>query len=84
MYEVTTDEQSQAQIDALPADALAPFAEARAVLELVPWNGLPYHRRQPDSSMRTLTFGPSGEGKIVYLILEDQCRVDLLVVLWLA
>lgn len=32
--------------------------------------------------MRTLTFGPQGEGKIVYLILEDQRRVDLLVVLW--
>ncbi len=36
MYEVTTDEQSQQQIDALPADALAPFAEARAALELAP------------------------------------------------
>jgi hypothetical protein len=34
--------------------------------------------------MRTLVFGPSSEGKIVYLILEDQRRVDLLVVLWLA
>ena len=30
-----------------------------------------------------MTFGPHGEGKTVYLILEDQCRVDLLVVLWL-
>jgi hypothetical protein len=84
VYEVTTDEQSQPQIEALPADALAPFAEARAVLELAPWNGRPYHRRQPDGPMRTLTFGPNGEGKAVYLILEDQRRVDLLVVLWLA
>lgn len=84
MYEVTTDEQSQPQIEALPAAALAPFAEARAALELAPWNGRPYHRRTPDSPMRTLTFGPHGEGKIVYLILEDQRRVDLLVVLWLA
>jgi hypothetical protein len=33
--------------------------------------------------MRTLTFGPHGEGDIVYLILEDQRRVDNLVVLWL-
>lgn len=83
MYEVTTDEQSQDQIDALPADALAPFAEARATLELAPWNGRPYHRREPDSPMRTLTFGPHGEGKTVYLILEDQRSVDILVVLWL-
>lgn len=34
MYRVTTDEQSQPQVDALPADALAPFAEARTVLEV--------------------------------------------------
>jgi len=84
VYEVTTDEQSQPQIDALPAAALAPFAESRATLELAPWNGQPYHRRRPDSPMRTLTFGPHGEGKIVYLILENQRRVYLLVVLWLA
>jgi hypothetical protein len=83
VYEVTTDEQSQDQIDALPAYALAPFAEARATLELAPWHGRPYHRREPDSPMRTLTFGPHGEGKTVYLILEDQRRVDILVVLWL-
>ncbi len=34
--------------------------------------------------MRTLTFGAHGAGKIVYLILEDQRRVDVLVVMWLA
>ncbi len=84
MYEVTTDEQSQAQIDAVPAEALAPLAEARATLELAPWNGRPYHRRRPASPMRALRFGPHGEGDIVYLILEDQRRVDILVVLWLA
>jgi hypothetical protein len=83
VYEVTTDKQSQAQIDALPADALAPVAEARTALELAPWNGRPYHPRQPHSPMRTLTFGPHGEGKTVYLILENQRRVDILVVLWL-
>lgn len=27
MYTVTTDDQSQQQVDALPADALVPFAE---------------------------------------------------------
>ncbi|OZM83761.1 hypothetical protein [Pseudonocardia sp. MH-G8] len=84
MYEITTDEQSRQQIDALPADALAPFTEARAVLELVPWNGAPYHRNRPESPMRALTFGPNREGDIVYLVLEDRRRVDILVVLWLA
>ncbi|MGH3916962.1 MAG: hypothetical protein ACRDTC_26660 [Pseudonocardiaceae bacterium] len=84
MYEVTTDEQSQQQIEALPAEALAPFAEARLALELAPWNGTPYHKHRPGSPMRALTFGPNGQGDLVYLILEDQRRVDILVVLWLA
>jgi hypothetical protein len=34
--------------------------------------------------MRTLTFGPRNEGKVACLILEDQRRVDILLVLWLA
>jgi hypothetical protein len=84
VYKSTTDERSQHQIDALPAEALAPFAEARATIELAPWHGQPYHSRAPDSPMRTWTFGPHGEGDIVYLILEEQRRVDLLVVTWLA
>ena len=37
MYTVTTDDQSQQQVDALLAEALAPFAEARAMLEVAPW-----------------------------------------------
>ena len=34
--------------------------------------------------MRTYTFGPNGEGLVVYLILEDQRRVDLINILWVA
>ena len=30
-----------------------------------------------------MAFGPSGEGMITYLILEDQRRVDILDVLWI-
>jgi len=84
VYKVTTDEQSQPQIEALPTDALAPFAEACVALELAPWNGAPYHRNRPDSPMRTLAFGPNGEGDVVYLVLEEERRVDILVVLWLS
>ncbi len=83
MYTVTTDEQSQQQVEALPAKALAPFAEARATLEVAPWNGAPYHKHRPGSPMRALTFGPAGQGDIVYLILDDRRRVDILVVVWL-
>lgn len=83
MYEVTTDEVSQQQIDALPADALAAFAEVRVVLEVAPWNGTPYHRSKPATPMRRMVFGAHGQGDVVYLILEDQRRVDLLDVLWM-
>jgi hypothetical protein len=47
VYRITTDEQSQPQVEALPPAALAPFAEARTVLEVAPWNGAPYNRPAP-------------------------------------
>jgi hypothetical protein len=82
LYTVTADGQSQQQIDALPAEALTPLTEARAALEVAPWHGAPYHKQ--DSPMRALTtFGPAGQGDIVYLILEDLRRADILVVVWL-
>ncbi len=83
MYTVTTDETSRPQVDALPPEALIPFAEARTVLEVAPWNGRPYHRSKPDSPVRTLSFGPDGQSGLVYLVLEDQRRVDLLLVVWM-
>jgi hypothetical protein len=83
LYTVTTDNQSQQQIEALPAEALALFAEACAVLEVAPWSGVPYNKRKPGSPMRALTFGPDGQGDVVYLILDDLRRVDILVVIWL-
>ena len=83
MYRVTTDEKSQLQIDALPPEALAPFAEARAVVEIAPWNGDSLNDDNPDAPVRTLAFGPAHRGLVTYLILDDQRRVDLLDVLWL-
>jgi hypothetical protein len=83
VYHVTTDEQSQPQIEALPPQARAPFAEARVVLEVSPWSGESLNAANPEAGVRTLTFGPTGQGMITYLILEDQRRVDILDVLWL-
>ncbi|RTL64012.1 MAG: hypothetical protein EKK42_26485 [Pseudonocardiaceae bacterium] len=84
MYEVTTDEQSQSQIEHLPAAALVAFAEARAALEVAPWTaGMPYHPHRPDGPMRALTFGDRGQGDIVFLVVEELRRVDLLMVMWL-
>jgi hypothetical protein len=83
VYRVTTDERSQPQIEALPTTAGGPFAEARVVLEVAPWSGDPLIGSKPDGGIRTTTFGPSGQGMITYLILEDQRRVDILDVLWI-
>jgi hypothetical protein len=83
VYRVTTDDQSQPQIEALPPAAGASFAQARVVLEVSPWSGESLNAANPDAGVRTLTFGPAGQGMITYLILEDQRRVDILDVLWL-
>ncbi len=52
------------------------------MLEVAPWNGDPLNKLKPDSPMRPCTFGPNDEGMTVYLILDDQRRVDLLTVVW--
>ena len=83
MYSVTTDDESEPQLAALPPSALAPFAELRTMLEITPWNGNPYNKFKPDSPMRTCAFGPNTEGMVTYLILEDQRRVDLLNIVWI-
>ena len=61
----------------------APFAEARVMLEVSPWSGESLNAANPDAGVRTLTFGPTDQGMITYLILEDQRRVDILDVLWI-
>ncbi len=50
------------------------------MLEVVPWNGLPLNQDNPDGAVRQLPFGT--EGVITYLILDDQRRVDVLIVTW--
>jgi hypothetical protein len=80
LYTVDTDEQSAEQVCALPAEALAAFAEARALLEVSPWSGLPIIDSKPDGPLRVLLFGNSG--MITYLIVDRERRVALLEVLW--
>jgi hypothetical protein len=81
VYRVETDEQAQEQVDALPAEALAAYAELRVMLETAPWNGRPYHRENPRGAVRAQPFATYGLA--VYLILEDRRRVDVLLVQWL-
>lgn len=84
MYVVDIDPDAFGQVEALPVSSLAAFAELRAVLEVAPWSGAAYNRMNPDGAMRTLTFGEESYGLVVYLVLEDQRRVMILRVLWLA
>ena len=39
MYRIVLDEETEAQIDALPYEALAPLAGLLDVLPITPWNG---------------------------------------------
>lgn len=62
---------------------MALYAQVLGVLELVPWNSNPHNEDNPDGELRQLAFGTSGQGFVVYLILEDQLYVDVLAVIWL-
>ena len=79
-YSLDVDPWAGQQIAALPQTALGALAEALAVLEMVPWNGLSLNDANPGGPVRQLPFGSLG--MITYLILDDQQRVDLLIVTW--
>lgn len=71
MYRVTTDDNSQPQIEALPPEAWAPFAEGRAVVEIAPWNGNSLNDDNPEAPVRTLAFGPADRAP-AYLVKAGQ------------
>lgn len=82
MYTVEPYPEVEDAVAALPKVARAGYEDAVKVMGLMPWNGTPYVGSKPDGSMRTLVFGPYGNGIVTYLILEDQQRVDVLRVQW--
>ena len=81
MYRVVPDDAVNDQIAALPAVALAAFAEARTLLEIAPWSGRALHSDNPEGAVRLLPFG--GFGALICLILERDREVHPLVVQWL-
>lgn len=83
MYRVITYPDALDQIAALPVVALAGYAEVFDALELVPWNGSPQNTSNPDGALRRWVFGPGAAGQVVYLILEDQREVHVVLVQWL-
>lgn len=84
MYSVETDPEAVEQLSALPAEALSSYAEVVTLLEVAPWSGDAYNRQRPDANMRTHVFGKDGEGVVIYMVLEDQRRVIVLRILYLA
>lgn len=74
-YRIDVYPDAREQIHALPAEQLDALAEAMTVLSLTPWEaGRPYHEDNPNSPMRQLVFG---SGWLVYLVLDDVGRVDV-------
>jgi hypothetical protein len=79
VYRIVPDIAVSEQVAALPAEALVGYVEVLEVLQLTPWNGRPQHVANPDAPVRRWAFGP---GQVVYLILEEQREVHLLLVQW--
>jgi hypothetical protein len=82
VYRIIPDTAVSEQGAALPTEALASYATVLEVLQLTPWNGQPQHPANPDAPVRRWAFGPGQAGHIVYLILEEQQEVHLLLVQW--
>jgi hypothetical protein len=85
VYRIVPDAAVSEQVaalsdEALSDEALASFAEVLDVLALTPWNGQSQHPANTDAPVRRWTFGPGQAGQVVYLILEEQQEVLLLLV----
>jgi plasmid stabilization system protein ParE len=65
------------QIQALPERWLAELFEVMSMLMLTPYVGEPYSKDNPDGGMLQVIFG-SGKCWVIYLVLEDIRRVDIL------
>lgn len=82
MYKIIPDSTTLPQVAALPAEALDDYAALVDVLRLTPWNGSPQHEDNPHGAVRRWKFGPGHAGQVIYLVLEDQREVHLLMVQW--
>ncbi|MGH3867999.1 MAG: hypothetical protein ACRDQ4_18115 [Pseudonocardiaceae bacterium] len=82
MYRVITYPEATDQIAALPAEALDGYAEVLSTLELQPWSGRPQHEDNPEGEVRRWMFGLGYAGHVVYLVLEKQREVHVILVQW--
>lgn len=84
MYSYEQTGEVAESLQAMPVELLPHFAELITFLELTPWAGPPYQPGNPAGGMRKMTFGPNGEALATYVILEDQHRVVVVSVIWIA
>jgi len=84
VYRVITYPDALDQIAALPAAALVGYAGVFDVLEVAPWNGPPQNTSNPEGALRRWVFGPGTARHVVYLILEQQRAVHVVLVQWLS
>jgi plasmid stabilization system protein ParE len=80
VYEVNLFDEARTTLAGLPPDALKSLAELFDLLAIQPYAGRLYGR--PSSDLRTIALA---DGRIlaVWLVLEDQQRVEILRILWL-
>jgi hypothetical protein len=82
VYRVITYHEATEQIAALPAEALDGYAKVLSALERQPWSGRPQHEDNPEGAVRRWVFGPGGVGQVVYLVLEEQREIHVILVQW--
>jgi hypothetical protein len=80
VYEVNLLDEARTTLAGLAPDALKSLAELVDLLAIQPYAGRLYGR--PGSDLRTIALA---DGRIlaVWLVLEDQQRVEVLRILWL-
>ncbi len=84
MYQVVTDDEVTAQVEALPDELLPYYAETLDLLEIAPWSSQPYNDAKPDGVMRTLRIGPAGRTtEVIFLVLEPDRRVEIIRLHWI-
>jgi hypothetical protein len=84
MYQVVTDDEVNAQVEALSDELLTYHAQVLDLLEIARWNSEPYNDAKPDGVMRSLRFGPLGRtGEVIFLVLEPEQRVEIVRVHWI-
>lgn len=84
MYRVFTDDEVNAQVEALPDDMLPYYGQLLDLLELVPWQSEPYNSAKPDGVMRKVLFGPSDrKAEAIFLVLELDQRVEIVRIVWI-